>query len=61
MCVFKVKGTFYLGPRSFTYENLKLLLSETACLFFTKYCMEMKIYEHGAGHMTKMAFTSIYG
>ena len=45
-------------------KNLNWLFSQT---FLTKFCMkafrytEMKIYQHDAGHMTKMAPMPIYG
>ena len=56
-----------LGQRSFTYENLNFLFSETTWQILTKFSMyalrymEMKINPHGAGHMTKMATMPIYG
>ena len=52
---------FYFGPRSFTYENKSLFFSKPLGHFNQILYMEIKIYEHDAGHMTKMGATSIYG
>ena len=48
---------FDLGPRSFTYEKLELVLSVTTGPFSAKAIRnkEMKIHQHNAGHMTKIA------
>ena len=49
------------------FKNSNLIFSETTEPFLTKFCMkafkykEMKMYYHDAGHMTKMAATTIYG
>ena len=56
-----------LGPRSCTYKNSIRIFSETTVPILTKFFMkafrykEMEILYHDAGHMTKMATTSIYG
>ena len=56
-----------LVPRSCTYKNSNWIFSETTVPIWTKFCMnafrymEIKIWWHDAGHMTKMASTPIYG
>ena len=55
-----------LGPRSFTYEN-KLVFLSNHWVFSAKFSMkvcrnkEMKIHQDNAGQMTKMAAMPIYG
>ena len=39
ICGLEGHGHFYLGPRSFTYENYYLFFSEIMGPFLTKFCM----------------------
>ena len=56
-----------LGPMSFTYENLTCYYQKPLAHFQPNFECKlvstslMKIHQHNAGHMTKMAAMSIYG
>ena len=55
-----------LGPRSFTYEHLKLTFLRNHRAILTNFIyasgnMEMIMFQYDVGHMTKMAVMPIYG
>ena len=68
MKVWKVKVISWPWPQVIYIWKLNFVfLRNHLAIFNQKFCMkvfrykEMKIYEHDAGHMTKMAATPIYG
>ena len=61
MMVWKIKVISWPWPQGIYLWKLKLVFLRNYWAIFTKFCMltfmykEMKIHEHDAGHMTKMA------